>query len=64
MAVGLSAALLLTRFMESMLFGVRASDPATYVAVSLVLVAVAMAGSAIPSWRVLRADPVSALRSD
>jgi putative ABC transport system permease protein len=59
---GLGGAVLLTRLMASMLFGVAPTDPATYLLVSALLVAVALAGSAVPAWRVLRSDPLSALR--
>lgn len=64
MGAGLSGALILTRLMGSMLFGVTASDPVTYLSVSLTLGLVAVAGSTIPALRALRSDPVTSLRSD
>jgi ABC-type lipoprotein release transport system permease subunit len=47
-----------------MLFEVKASDPATYIGVSLLLGAVSLAASYIPARRAARVDPVSALRQD
>jgi predicted permease len=60
--VGLVGALLLTRSMTSMLFGVSAADPVIYAGVSLLLAVVALAAVAIPSSRATRVDPISALR--
>jgi putative ABC transport system permease protein len=63
-AIGLAGASFLTRLMATMLFGVTATDPITFGAVSLMLALVGVTGSAIPAWRLLRTDPVSALRTD
>jgi putative ABC transport system permease protein len=62
LAGGILAALALGRVMEGMLFGVRAGDPLTLAAVSLVLIGVAAAACYIPAMRVSRADPLTALR--
>ena len=62
LALGLVAALLLTRLLGSMLFGVQPTDPPVFVAVSLVLGTVALAAALIPSMRALRIRPASALR--
>jgi putative ABC transport system permease protein len=59
---GLLAALVLTRFLSSMLFGVTATDPLTYAAVSLPLVLIAMLASYIPARKATRVDPMVALR--
>jgi predicted permease len=59
---GLLAALVLTRFLSSMLFGVTATDPLTYAAVSLPLVLIAMLASYIPARRATKVDPMVALR--
>jgi predicted permease len=61
-AVGLAGALALTRLMETLLYGVGAADPLTFLSVSLVLVAVALLASYVPARRAMRADPLRALR--
>ena len=61
-AIGLVSALLLTRLMASLLYGVGATDPLTYVAVAILLVLVAIAASYIPARRAMRVDPIVALR--
>jgi len=62
--LGAAASLALGRFLASLLFGVSASDPGTFVLVALVLLGVAGIASVIPAWRAARADPTSALRAD
>ena len=62
--IGLVAALLLTRVMRSMLFGVGVVDPETFVLVPLVLLAVAALASYVPARRATRVDPIEALRSE
>lgn len=59
---GLVAAFLLTRVMESLLFGVGARDLATFIGIPLVLAAVAFLSSYIPAKRATRVDPMAALR--
>jgi putative ABC transport system permease protein len=63
-AFGLIAALGLTRLMSGALFGVSASDPATYLALSLILAAVGALACWIPARRATRVDPVIALRGE
>ena len=61
-AIGLLAALILTRVMSSLLFGISATDPATFVTISMVLVSVALLASYIPALRAMKVDPMFALR--
>lgn len=60
--LGFVAALLTTRVLGGLLAGVSATDPATFAAVSLLLLAVAAAASWIPARRATRVDPIEALR--
>jgi putative ABC transport system permease protein len=62
LAVGTIGALILTRFMKTMLFGVKTQDPATFVVVCVGLSAVALLASYIPARRATKVDPMVALR--
>jgi predicted permease len=61
-AVGLAGAFALTRLMRSLLFGVEANDPLTFVAISLLLTLIALLASYIPAHRAAQIDPVVSLR--
>jgi predicted permease len=63
-AVGVAGAFALTRVMAAVLYEVRATDPATFAAVVVVLLAAALVASWLPARRALRIDPVQALRYD
>jgi predicted permease len=64
MALGLAAAFALTQLMRSMLVGVKATDPLTYVVMVLVFLAVAALSAWLPARRAARLDPTSALRGE
>jgi predicted permease len=61
-AVGVVASLAITRLLSSLLFGVGATDPLTFVGVAALLSLVALAASYIPAHRAMRVNPVTALR--
>ena len=61
-ALGFAASLAMTRTMASLLFGLKATDPLTLVAVALLLMSVALLASYLPARRATRVDPMVALR--
>ncbi len=63
-AVGMAGALLLTRLMQSMVFGVSTSDPVTFLAAPTALIAAALLATWLPARRASRVDPMEALRSE
>jgi putative ABC transport system permease protein len=64
MTLGLAGAAAVTRYLEALLFGLTPLDPATFAAVMILFIAVAIAASYVPTRRALRIDPVVALRTD
>ena len=63
-AAGSLGAILLSRFMASLLFQVEATDPATYVGVTAVLLVAALMSALVPAFRASRVDPVIAFRAE
>jgi len=60
--LGLAASLVLSRFLESLLFEVGAHDPLTFVLVPIILTVVALVACYVPALRASRVDPIVALR--
>jgi putative ABC transport system permease protein len=61
---GIAASFGLTRLLSTQLFGVKPSDPLTFAAAPLILLAVAIAAACVPALRATRIDPLTALRHD
>jgi predicted permease len=64
LAAGLIGALVVTRFLRSMLFSVQPTDPVTFISIALLLASVALGACLIPARRATQVDPLVALRDD
>jgi predicted permease len=63
LVVGLAIAFGVSRAVATLLFGISATDPVTFLLVSVVLIGVGLLASLVPAWRASRVDPIVALRS-
>jgi ABC-type antimicrobial peptide transport system permease subunit len=61
-AIGLALALAVSRFAASLLYGVSATDPLTFIAVPVLLLAIAVLAVLLPARRAAKTDPLTALR--
>jgi putative ABC transport system permease protein len=63
-AIGLVVAALVSRVLETVLFGVRPLDPPTFAAVLGVLLVMAALSTAIPAWRATRVNPAAIMKAE
>jgi putative ABC transport system permease protein len=64
LAAGVAASLVLTRYLTTMLFGVTATDPATFALFGATMIAVSMLACYVPARRAARVDPLVAIRTE
>ncbi len=64
LAIGIGVASAVTQLIRSLLYGVTASDPMTFVSVASLLIGVVLLACLVPAWRAMRVDPIVALRHE
>jgi ABC-type antimicrobial peptide transport system permease subunit len=64
LGIGVAGALALSRFMESLLWGIEPTDPLTFTGVTLVLALAALAACFVPAYKAARVDPLQTLRAE
>ncbi len=62
--VGLAGALAMSSLLQKLIYGIRPTDPLTFVAVTAALALVALTASVLPAWRATRVDPIQVLRDE
>jgi putative ABC transport system permease protein len=60
--IGVGAGIGLSRYLESLFFGVSSANAATYLEVALVMIGIALVACLVPAWRAIRVNPMEALR--
>ena len=64
LVIGVLAALGLTRFLQSLLYGIGATDMGTFAGIATLVLLVTAAATALPAWRASRIDPIKSLKLD
>jgi ABC-type antimicrobial peptide transport system permease subunit len=64
LALSVVAALVLSRFLTSLLYGISSSDPITYIGAGVLLLAIGAVASVRPAWRTATRDPLQTLRAE
>jgi putative ABC transport system permease protein len=64
LAAGIATAFALTRFLNTLLYGVAATDMTTFAVVTAIVLGVAVFATAVPAWRAARIDPLASLRAE
>jgi len=62
--IGVGAGVALSRYLESLFFGVSAASPVTYLQVALIMMGIALVACLLPAWRAIRVNPMVALRCE